>query len=205
MPIFQKNDLKILFIHIPKTGGTYIYENLRHRGFIIDPSTYDRKKPRHRNSIQHQTYNDLNERYNIDSFNIIFSITRNPIDRLISQYNWKKRGRKKNINDWIKQIFNIYISNNSIEDDHIKPQINFVGDKSLVFKYEDGLSNIMNKLFEQIDGIKLDLNVVINKSNQRVGIDDLSPNSIKLIKNFYMEDFHAFNYTVNTTEYSDNK
>lgn len=35
MPVFVKNNLKVLYVHIPKTGGTYIEDLFRQNGFDV--------------------------------------------------------------------------------------------------------------------------------------------------------------------------
>lgn len=68
---------KLLFIHIPRTGGTSIEHSFG----------YPRCKGGINSLAQHNTLNQYSEEENINSY-FTFSFVRNPWDRLISWYLW---------------------------------------------------------------------------------------------------------------------
>ena len=98
---FKVNNKIILFIHIPKCGGTTIEENLN----ALQPKkiTLEHQKlnlemlwGKHKNfQLQHltfaQIFNDYKYAHNksINDIDFIFTIVRNPIDRIISEANWQ--------------------------------------------------------------------------------------------------------------------
>ena len=98
MPYFKNNDVNILFIHIPKTGGSsveeYLYAkfSIQHNnkslyGFI-DPELKLNENMIINSSLQHITYDQIieyNTAFNIDLNNIkIITVVRNPYERIIS-------------------------------------------------------------------------------------------------------------------------
>jgi hypothetical protein len=112
--ISKKN--KIIFIHVPKTGGSSIEKSLID---IFDEtikingdqtSIVDKlKKPKKNsfNSLKHATAEELKCQYGEEIFNVYtkFSVIRNPWDRLLSLYYWSN-GRSKPYNKdvFIKKI-----------------------------------------------------------------------------------------------------
>ena len=96
------NNKIILFIHIPKCGGTTIEENLN----ALQPNkkiTLEHQKlnlemlwGQHKNfQLQHLTFSQVFNEYKyahnkgINDIDFIFSIVRNPIDIIIYEANWQ--------------------------------------------------------------------------------------------------------------------
>ena len=114
MPYFKNNDINVLFVHIPKTGGTSC-ENFFSSKFNIPLNTnslygfkYDKKlMPDINSSLQHITYNQMvqySKVLNIDFDNIkIFTIVRNPYERVVSDLFFNKM---ININSNKIEVFN---------------------------------------------------------------------------------------------------
>jgi len=71
------NDLKFVYIHTPKAGGTYVRRCLEHNSNVLFP---DEEFSRGRTMSK-----KLNE-YRKDSSYIVFSTVRNPFDHLVSYY-----------------------------------------------------------------------------------------------------------------------
>ena len=133
MPYYKNESINILFIHIPKTGGTNIEQNLKKK---CNQTVFSEWKndllpsPYNNVSLQHQTYmtiyNYKNE-LNIDFENIkTFAIVRNPYDRIISDLFWfkiiNKNTSPEKVFDLIK---NNYLYRDNL-DNHNIPQYKFV-------------------------------------------------------------------------------
>ena len=210
MPIFKNNDINLLFIHIPKTGGTSVEKYLSNKysielykstlyGFLSD----DFKKQNDITttySFQHYTYNelyDMRELFNIDfSNNIqIFAVVRNPYYRLLSDLFFLGLLKPTTETHTVPKIIRQYITNN--RDNHAIPQFRYVVDKAGYL-----LPNIKIIKTESLnsDMVKMGYNDFnIHECKNRHGISDryddfLTPDVIKLIHFFYDEDFKYFDY-----------
>jgi hypothetical protein len=214
MPYYydQLQDLNILFIHIPKTGGTSLhnyfvkkynikldkYKNLYGLYFLKGPI---------KSSLQHLTLSHvLSLNYiNIIKENLkIITIVRNPYTRLVSHILWEIKMNKKNIvvidknqiYKEIKKIFNNYKNNTGAYDNHIKPQYQFlinddkINENIIILKQED-LTNMMHDI-----GFS-DFDIHDNKADEKYTINDfLNDESINLINDFYEKDFITFGYNM---------
>ena len=209
MPYYKNKN--ILFIHIPKTGGTSI-ENFFFEKFNVIPcfqSLYSdgqvlKEIPY---SLQHSTFNDIkinNKYFNINFNNLtIISSVRNPYDRIISHLFFKKLIKKDENPKIVEQLLeNLLIRKNYFKyDNHITPQYIFIINKNIILKKciilkMENLQSNMNRIGYN------DFNFFENVSNQYEynNIHNikyfkyLNDKSINLINNFYKYDFLIFNY-----------
>jgi len=208
MPYYKTDDVNILFIHIPKTGGTSIelyffykfnipLNNHALFGFIDDEIMLNENMIIN-SSLQHITYNQIvkyNKVFNIDFNNIkIITIVRNPYERIISDlFHYSKI----NVNTSKEEVFDIineYLLSDCY-DNHNIPQHNFITDdnKKLIFNIHilktEKLTIDMNNLGYT------DFNRFDNKNQHIINYYNyLNNNSIKIINKFYHYDFLLFNY-----------
>ena len=201
MPYYKTANL--LFIHIPKTGGTVIEGELKkqHKETLYSGSTNDiLPSPFNKTSLQHQFYTTIfkfKDKLEINFENIkMFCVVRNPYDRIISDLFWykliKKNFNKKKVLDVIK---NKYINNNDL-DNHNVPQYKFIVD-------ENETINPNIKIFhcEKLNDTNTEINEFIgfniNIFQKNVNKDYskyLNNESIKIISDYYKKDFELFNY-----------
>ena len=203
MPYFDK--LNILFIHIPKTGGSNI-ENF----FII----YSKESPQlkhllsynknllfNKHSLQHTTlieYIDHHQFFNID-FNHqlkIITVVRNPYDRIMSDLFFLKLVNHSFSKEEIEKVIDSYLKNESTFDNHKIPQYEFlinhknVIKKNIIILKNENLNNEMEKI--GFPEFKFFCDHVKNKSYMKY----LTKKSILNINNYYKKDFEYFNYTM---------
>jgi len=201
MPYFK--NLNILFIHIPKTGGSVIADEITKKGKrrVSSGRRHNRlPKPYNKKSLQHQFYTTLykyRDRLHINFKNIkIFSVVRNPYDRTISDLFYNNLIKEDFSPDKVFDVLkNNYLYKDNY-DNHNVPQYKFVTDKNeklipniRIFKTET--LNKDNKLIN--DYLKIDINIVqknVNKDYSKY----LNKKSINLINEFYYKDFELFNY-----------
>lgn len=210
MPYYKTANL--LFIHIPKTGGTVIEEQLekQHKQTLYSGRTNNiLPSPFNKTSLQHQFYTTIfkfKNKLQINFDNIkIFCVVRNPYDRIISDLFWYKL-IKNNYNP--EQVFNViknkYIDRNDL-DNHNKPQYKYITDKN-----ENIIQNIKIFHCEKLNDTNTEINEflgfninIIKKNVNKDYSKYLNNKSIKIINNYYKKDFELFNYPLINIENKD--
>ncbi len=203
MPFFKEPN--ILFIHIPKTGGTSIEDYFYSKYQIkrtIDTLFSSPIIKFNSHTLQHCTYQELfaQKEYlsiNFDTVKII-SVVRNPYYRIFSDlffFGLVDRETDKSI---IFEKIKEFIENPSKYDYHSRPQYEYLVDsndklveKIVLLKYEN-----LKKEFESIGYDNFDLWVNGSYRNQFDYTTLLNPESIKLINEYYKKDFELFGYKV---------
>lgn len=202
MPYFKNNNLNLLFIHIPKTGGTSLekYLSQKHNIPLDSKSLYSNSKNGYNSvSLQHQTYDTLLNKkrdFVIDFNNIkIISIVRNPYERTISDLFFYKLIDNTTLKKHVYRILKKYINSNEY-DNHNIPQYSFLIDDNnkinkdiTIFKTETLTDDLIKYGFTDFNIHK---NVNINSDINY--FDFLNEKSIKLINKFYKKDFKLFDY-----------
>jgi hypothetical protein len=203
MPYFEKLD--ILFIHIPKTGGSnienffLIYSN--EQPHIHHLMSYNKNLKFNHHSLQHSTLREYIEHHSF--FNISFSnhlkiitVVRNPYERIMSDLFFLRLASVHDTSIEIEKIIESYLSNSNTYDNHKIPQYQFLIDEK-------------NKIYPKIKILK---NESLNQEMESIGFPEfkfycenvkpksymkyLSKKSIIMINNFYKKDFEYFNYSM---------
>jgi hypothetical protein len=211
MPYFKNDDINLLFIHIPKTGGTSVEKYFSKKYniplnkkslYVIDPDKF--KKTHNLNinsSLQHIIYEKIikyKKYFKIDTNEMkILSIVRNPYDRIISDlFHYKYIDLKSSKKEVFEAIKNHIINN---KDNHAIPQFLFVTDENR--KLIDNIQILRTESLND-DMYKLGYTDFNNHDNKRADKKDSKINykkflnklSIRLINNYYHNDFVLFNY-----------
>ena len=194
---------KYIFIHIPKTGGTSIenqllaVEKMHHRttfGYSMD---YPFKK--------HINVRTLKQLISPAFFNVLYkwAVVRNPFDRCISQYYFQKALWPK-----LSESLEEFVAKAEVisQLDYVQLQGKVVCD---IYRFEDGLDNIIKaastkinahnqpnpykKEFPIID--KLDHHIYGNTRPKGLHYRDaINPTLRKIIEEKHKKDFEYFNY-----------
>jgi hypothetical protein len=209
MPYFKNNNVNVLFIHIPKTGGSslecYFSSKfnipLNNKSLFLGLKEEFTKYLTLNSSMQHMPYKVIfNNRklFNINFNNIkIITIVRNPYERIMSDLFYLS---KITIDTSKEQVFNIIQTHLSSEpkivDNHNIPQFNYILDENnkilsnIHILHTETLTNDMHNLGYT------DFNTYANSNPNKVNYYDyLNNDFIKLINDFYNLDFEFFNYT----------
>lgn len=201
MPYYKEKN--ILFIHIPKTGGTVIEKSIKNS---YNQTLYSGKNnnllppPFNKVSLQHQFFTTIRnhkKKLSVIFENIkIFSVVRNPYDRTISDLFWFKLIKKDYSAEQVLDVLkNNYINRTDL-DNHNIPQYKFITNKNKkifpcikLFKTET--LNEDNKKINEFLNIDIDIQQKnINKDYSRY----LNEESISIINKYYKKDFEIFGY-----------
>lgn len=216
MPIIH--DKKIVFIHIPRTGGTSVNDYFLSKGFFqdhkLDTSTYNFHilygLYRFNNQIfelDHLTFKEI-ERFSapiVHKNYKKFAVVRDPIQRILSEYKRIKKQRDFRLFDCSNMTFESFLT--KIEEifdnefqgvghfrrSHIIPQHEYVdGAEDVTILYFERLADEWRKFSEEN---KLPDFYLPHKNQAKTnGGDDISEGSVKIIRKLYSKDFDAFGY-----------
>lgn len=212
MPVFTKHGKNILFIHIPKCGGSSIIDVFRRMGYtvLLNMSSLPPQESLIA-SPQHLTWKELKDIVNWSEISEVFTVARNPYDRLLSEYRWATRSIDNPIelpsfDHWAMDQLSKAMADPSHADNHIRPMVDFFpSDLSCrVFRYEAGLS-IISEVYAADDYIdpppigefkRLSGAGSIHKSllQREELLSSLRPSSLEAINNYYRHDFLSFLY-----------
>lgn len=192
MPIFETPKGKVLFIHIPKTGGSTLSSELRlHHQISMNT---DSAWPGYRCTPQHLHGGPLTELFQPEALAYVFTVVRHPVDRIRSEYNWNQRKRSIKMPFWLwlrTKLVQVRISP-YLDDNHLRPQEEFLCHNTEVFRLEDGLDKVFQRLSE-VTGADYAENPESRKVTD-VPSQPVSKADRKLIGKFYGNDFRLFGY-----------
>lgn len=208
MPYFKNDDINVLFIHVPKTGGTSLesyfsskfnisLNNKSLSNFIEDDQLLN-ENIEINSSLQHITYNQIvkySKIFNIDFDNIkIITIVRNPYERLVSDLFFLSLITSESTKEAVLDILHKYLVSDKY-DNHNIPQYKFItNDKGKIIQNihilkTESLTNEMKNLGYN------DFDVYTNVNTNKVNYYNyLNNESFEIINKFYHLDFILFNY-----------
>ncbi len=211
-----KDDEKgIIFIHIPKTGGTYIDINIFNlklneiHGEMIKKYFIGYSEM----SYSHLTLFEMNKMININAYKYMFTFVRNPYDRVVSNYVYNGHlFKEKNfreyiydLRDYVENNKNIFVENipdfklNQLYKHYALNQVDFltlnenIYDKIKIFKFEEFEKSIRQLILD----LELNFQYSTEKINNTVHNDYKSyyeKDTAEIVYNLYKRDFECFNY-----------
>ena len=141
MPYFHKDDINLLLIHIPKTGGSSLekYFSKKYKIPLNDTSLFTLRKKFQGVSYQHQTYNSIMTYfvpkmqgfYKQEDLSIL-TIVRNPYHRIVSDlffFNYINKNNTPSQSQVFDAINYKYLNQFGNHDNHKRPQYQFVIDE----------------------------------------------------------------------------
>ena len=198
--LIEKKNL--FFIHIPKNAGSSIEEISYKKNILWGMKYFQENKKKIKPVKQINGIWHIPPKYFKDNTyknKILFSVVRNPYERIISEFKWRKKinyiSKNMDINDFIKENINKYKKNIFHYDGHFIPQSEFIYgypqcDEILRFENLDSdFYNLLNKY--KYPPMKL---LHENKSYGNTTVDSLNKDSIAIINKIYKDDFENFGY-----------
>lgn len=190
MPIFPSK--KLIFIHIPKTGGTSIEKCLVKNGFEMNLYTYKGSIFINDHTPQHCSLCELIDLNLITKESVIFSVVRDPIARVISAFSYIKTYRpdiNKKFNDF-DEFLNLFLNYENLKlfDNHNLSQFDYL-------KNQDGIIPSRIKIFQFFDSKNIENFLGINELENFHSFKsdkfhlNITRKHKKLIKSFYANDY----------------
>jgi len=203
MPVFFKDTRRILYIHVPKAGGTSIEAFFEANGF---KSAYiDRgESPESLNGVrrcspQHMHAAQLQALFDPALFDFVFMTVRHPVRRLLSKF-VMDTGETENVTrfeDWILRVFSNVFVEPSFMDNHLRPQVDFLLPQARIFKLEDGFDDTFVTRLEVESGFEFPVAMIPREMHAGLGapdFDQVRPGIRDLIRTYYVRDFVTFGY-----------
>lgn len=207
MPVFVKDDRSVLFVHVPKTGGSAIEDAFADAGW--DTHLLDRTSARHpsrrfrRCSPQHLHADLLTQLVRLERIDVVLTVVREPLARFRSEFLWRHRqGPPPDVDTvtrWGRRVLDRYAEDPFVRDNHLRPQSQFLLPGALVHRYEDGLQPALDAVAARLDVETPTLRARTTEQGRAsadipVG-DELRPR----LEQFYADDFAAFDYRLGGT------
>ena len=193
----------LIFIHIPKTGGSYISKKLKIVAEnVLTNRIYHHNLSRHYTLMDIQSFNEIR----IDS-TFIFTTVRNPISKIISSYYFFKNCKilfpqfdryldfvestvsNKTYLDYIYLMS--FLEKNRIDLSHFRPQNEFVQSEILkvhCYKVESQLKEITDLLSSKYS---VDISQLHFRDDH---FEKITDSQKERIIDLYQEDFDYFSY-----------
>ena len=162
MPAYRIGKKNVLFIHVPKTGGTSIEAFLQTHA---EPALHNRGrkllKPVKSSflepslAMQHFHGDMLEAMFPSGFFDYAFMVVRHPLQRLISEY-----GHARNLmrfdsmlpfNTWAALALSAASIAPGLSNNHFRQQKAFHCFGAEVFRFEDGVGSILNAVASRLD------------------------------------------------------
>ena len=205
MTVFIRKDIKVLYVHVPKTAGGSILNLFKENNFDVvfcDVSSATLGFNALRTCSPQHYHSDLLQRtLRLDRFTYAFMTVRHPIDRLKSEFLWRVRDRGVDPSDWARRVLTEYPHDPYLLDNHIRPQHEFHLPDVDVFKFENGfgedwMDTISNRLGIPLINRNVPRKNVANefcgRTTADVGFDQAA---LAQIVQFYRQDFVQFEYS----------
>ena len=207
MPTFTHtpSGKKVFFAHIPRTAGRYVEANFLWRNdFTWDELPLDTGNgvmtTLHGAEIAHWHKDIYEEHLNVKDVPN-FSIVRNPVYRFISGSVYLKRlyGNDsqelfEDENLFFSMIANIPMMDPSFSANWFRSQIDFMTDRTKIWKYEDGMGDNFVSWLSDIIGVdlKFDEDIDYPRSRDEGNKLDKTPKLIDNVKQLYRKDIEQF-------------
>lgn len=206
MPVFRKDGLNVLFVHVPKAGGSAV-----ERAFIDDGWNALYRDPRARKdspnafrhcSPQHMHREMLGAILKLDAFDAVFMTVRDPLARFRSEYAMRnptlEAATVAGVEEWFERTVRTYATNPFVHDNHLRPQAEFLLPHAHVYRLEDGLDAAMADLNRRHDlGAPVEVPRVMERQ-ERSGFKSsevpISPDLERRLRRMYAADFDLFGY-----------
>ena len=192
MPVFQTDAGQVLFIHVPKTGGTSIQKCLKH--FHPHSPWTNSPFPGEPCTPQHYDSTLLERHFGGMDLAWSFMVVRHPAERLISEYCWQMRNRlvPPSFGRWLRNALSKLEEDRYSFDNHLRPQHEFHCLGAEVFRFEDGLDAVLDRM-SSLTGLDYAPRLEHRKKRRPRQVS-ISKAEQALIEGTYRQDYEKFGY-----------
>jgi hypothetical protein len=208
MPVFRRDGRAVLFVHVPKAGGSTLERLFAKSGWTTgyrDPKLgAGSMNGLRRVSPQHMHRPMLEEIFHLDRFDAVFMTVREPLARFRSEFAMRNSDRVSasatEVEAWYDEAFRQYRRDPFVYDNHLRPQWEFHLPGSHVYRLEDRLETTVSDLNTRWDLGLLPLSEVprVLDRKEQSGIASsevrLTPGLEARLRMEYAEDFARFGY-----------
>ncbi|MBB1087967.1 sulfotransferase family 2 domain-containing protein [Lysobacter sp. SG-8] len=201
MPFIEHNDKRLLFIHVPKTGGTSVeawmsqVAPLRLRTVGVPASL--------KCTPQHLRMSDFNQLFGKGYFHEAFCLVRNPFSRIESEYRMRLSMHKSGFfkegpefSAWLETSLDRARKEPWLFDNHLRPQWEFVEKNVEVHKLESGLDAALSAAAASIGLAFTGPAPRLLASGKEAGMRiEWESSDIARVCDFYKRDFDTFGYS----------
>jgi hypothetical protein len=206
MPVFVKDGTTVLYVHVPKTGGTSLEQVFLDSGYemhyhddVFGPGTMNRVR---RCTPQHMHAALLRETFALRRFDVVFMTVREPVARFRSEFGMRNRDLpyvdEATVEAWAHDVLDRYTRNPYVLDNHVRPQSAFLLPRAEVHHLEVGLPAIVDRL-DAAHG--LGLTATDHRLLDRAAASGFSSADVPVsrglerrLQEFYRDDFARFGY-----------
>lgn len=149
MPLFRANNELHYFAHVPKCAGTTIEAHLVNR---FGPLGLFGTEKGFGVSLQHLTWAQVISVFPESWIDRSFAVVRHPLTRFVSAYNMRLSQanppfpREVTITDFLDWAEVRLPDHPGLLDNHLRPQVDFMGHETRVFRLEEGLDAVVADL-----------------------------------------------------------
>ncbi|AMJ94146.1 hypothetical protein AVL56_07375 [Alteromonas stellipolaris] len=202
MPLFLNEEKSVLFLHIPKTGGTTIENWLSSTKKFKIQLFYGRPLEDTTVTPQHFGYETVSKLIGDfeESELFKFAIVRDPYERLVSEFFYRIKLKHLDLGRYPERLFSCWVvsvlkkakRNPHVLDNHIRPQTYFTSSDVSIYKFEDGFERILDGVSENI-GVTAPATIDSHKVGTKKEVE-WTDSAIAMVKEHYAADFIEFSY-----------
>jgi hypothetical protein len=203
VPVFFKGSRRVLFIHVPKAGGTSIEAFFEANGFktayLDRGGSPESLNPVRRSSPQHMPAALLQALFDPSKFDFVFMTVRHPMRRLASKFAMETMsgGTCEDFGPWLVRMLALVRQNRAAMDNHLRPQADFWLPEAHVFRMEDGFGAAFIDRLECGIGLAFTQRTMRRDMRATVSAPDYAQVDLRIqkdIRNYYDIDFLQFGY-----------
>ncbi len=189
MTIARIGSKLVYFAHIPKTGGTSVQKYLQDKGplamHVTKQINWSKTSPQHIHAPLHALM------FPPAFLDASFAVMRNPLNRFISEYKYQMKHKRRwpepiGLEEWAEVMRTAVQEDAFAEDNHIRPQVDFLRPGMQVFQLENGLPQVMQWIDKVTDTPASRTNFHRNKGPETTF--EISPQVKDIVAELYAKD-----------------